>query len=328
MGAPSRRGNRFAAIANGDTLGFGRAAPATPERSVSGGRSESGRRGTAHATSDLRRRPDVMSECGSLEDFVDRHRSLFVLTGAGCSTRSGVPDYRDVDGKWKRTPPVTVQAFMGDETTRRRYWARSLIGWRRFRRARPNDTHRALARLEAMGKSELLLTQNVDRLHQAAGSARVIDLHGRLDRVRCMGCGRSVSRDEVQDELGRLNAGWLALDAADAPDGDADLDSADFSSFAAPSCRRCGGVLKPDVVFFGETVPRDRVDTAARHLERADAMLIVGSSLMVYSGFRFVEMAARAGKPVAAVNLGRTRADGLLALKVEQACEAALAFLL
>jgi NAD-dependent SIR2 family protein deacetylase len=269
-----------------------------------------------------------MMECMSLRDFVDRHRSLFVLTGAGCSTSSGIPDYRDADGKWKRQQPVTYQAFMSEEKTRRRYWARSLIGWRRIRRARPNDAHRALARLEAMGRSELLLTQNVDRLHQAAGSVRVIDLHGRIDRVRCMNCELRAARDELQDELGRLNAGWLDLEAADAPDGDAELDSADFSSFIVPSCRRCGGVLKPDVVFFGESVPRDRVDAAARHLDEADAMLIVGSSLMVYSGFRFVQLAASAGKPVAAVNLGRTRADGLLTLKAEEACEAALAFLL
>ncbi len=280
------------------------------------------------APSALQRYHGLMTACSSLQNFVDRHRSLFILTGAGCSTSSGIPDYRDSDGKWKRMPPVTYQAFMGDEATRRRYWARSLVGWRRFRRARPNDAHRALARLEAMGKSELLLTQNVDRLHQAAGSARVINLHGRLDQVRCMGCGRKMSRDELQDELVRLNAGWLDMDAADAPDGDADLDCADFSSFVAPSCRGCGGVLKPDVVFFGENVPRDRVDAAARHLNEADAVLIVGSSLMVYSGYRFVEAAARAGKPAAAVNLGQTRADGLLALKVERPCEAALAFLL
>jgi NAD-dependent SIR2 family protein deacetylase len=269
-----------------------------------------------------------MTECSSLQEFVDRHRRLFILTGAGCSTRSGIPDYRDADGKWKRVQPVTYQAFMGEEKTRRRYWARSLIGWRRIRRARPNDAHRALARLEAMGRSELLLTQNVDRLHQMAGSTWVIDLHGRIDLVRCMGCERRMSRDELQDELGRRNPGWLDLDAADAPDGDADLESADFSSFVVPPCRRCGGVLKPDVVFFGENVPRDRIGAAARHLDEADAMLVVGSSLMVYSGFRFVEAAARAGKPVAAVNLGRTRADALLALKSQQACEDALAFLL
>jgi NAD-dependent SIR2 family protein deacetylase len=269
-----------------------------------------------------------MTECGSLQNFVDRHRRLFVLTGAGCSTRSGIPDYRDTHGQWKRAQPVTYQAFMGEEKTRRRYWARSLIGWRRIRQARPNDAHRALARLEAMGRSELLLTQNVDRLHQAAGSTRVIDLHGRIDLIRCMDCERRSPRDELQDELGRLNGDWLDLDATEAPDGDADLEGADFSCFVTPSCRRCGGVLKPDVVFFGENVPRDRVDAACRHLDEADAMLIVGSSLMVYSGFRFVQRAASLGKQVAAVNLGRTRADGLLTLKAELPCELALAFLL
>jgi NAD-dependent SIR2 family protein deacetylase len=217
---------------------------------------------------------------------------------------------------------------MAHEATRRRYWARSLIGWRRISRAKPNDAHRALARLEAMGKSEILLTQNVDRLHQAAGSAAVIDLHGRLDHVRCMGCGRVTPRDALQEELSQLNPQWLAREAVVAPDGDADLDDVDFSTFAAPSCPRCGGVLKPDVVFFGENVPRDRVEAAMRHLDDGDAMLIVGSSVMVYSGFRFVEAASRAGKPIAAVNLGRTRADHLLTLKVEASCEAALAFLL
>ena len=269
-----------------------------------------------------------MSAFGSLQDFVDRHRRLFVLTGAGCSTNSGIPDYRDRDGNWKRQPPVTYQAFLSDEETRRRYWARSMIGWRRFGRALPNDAHRALARLEKSGKSEVLLTQNVDRLHQAAGNERVIDLHGRLDLVRCMGCGRKSTREDFQEQLGRLNAGWLDLDAAAAPDGDADLEARDFTSFVVPACPHCLGMLKPDVVFFGETVPRDVVDAAAEHLRQADAMLVVGSSLMVYSGFRFVQTAARAGIPIAAVNLGRTRADELLALKVEQACESALSFLL
>jgi NAD-dependent SIR2 family protein deacetylase len=269
-----------------------------------------------------------MTSHTSLPDFVDRHPRLFVLTGAGCSTNSGIPDYRDANGNWKRQQPVTYQAFMSEEATRRRYWARSLIGWRRFGGAIPNDAHRALARLEATGKCEQVLTQNVDRLHQAAGSLGVIDLHGRLDLVRCMGCARTMPREQLQHEMGRLNAPWLELDAADAPDGDADLVAQDFSSFAVPACRHCEGVLKPDVVFFGESVSRDLVDTAAQHLQQADAMLIVGSSLMVYSGFRFVQMAARLGKPIAAVNLGRTRADDLLALKVEQPCEQALAFLL
>jgi len=264
----------------------------------------------------------------ALEEFVDRHPRLFVLTGAGCSTNSGIPDYRDSHGNWKRTPPVTYQAFMGDEATRQRYWARSLVGWRRFGRAQPNDAHRALARLEARGRCELLVTQNVDRLHQAAGSRQVIDLHGRLGLLRCMGCGAKIPRQEFQQALERSNADWLALDAADAPDGDADLEAEDFASFIVPSCTSCGGVLKPDVVFFGENVPRDIVATAQDHLQQSDGMLIVGSSLMVYSGFRFVRTAAQRGLPVAAINLGRTRADDLLTLKVEDRCEAALAFLL
>jgi NAD-dependent SIR2 family protein deacetylase len=262
-----------------------------------------------------------------LQEFIDKHQRLFVLTGAGCSTNSGIPDYRDADGNWKRVQPVTLQAFMGEEATRRRYWARSLLGWRRFGRAVPNDAHRALARLEQIGKSEVLLTQNVDRLHQAAGSKAVLDLHGRLDQVRCMGCENRIRREDFQQDLGRLNADWLDLDAADAPDGDADLDM-DFSAFMVPACAACGGVLKPDVVFFGETVPRDLVDKALAHLDGADGMLIVGSSLMVYSGFRFVQAAARMRKPIAAVNLGRTRADDVLTFKVEESCEAALAFLL
>ncbi|MCA1411994.1 NAD-dependent protein deacetylase [Bradyrhizobium sp. NBAIM20] len=263
-----------------------------------------------------------------LQDFIGRHERLFVLTGAGCSTNSGIPDYRDSQGNWKRTQPVNFQAFMSDEPTRRRYWARSLIGWRRFGRARPNDAHRALARLEANGRCGMLLTQNVDRLHQSAGHRQVIDLHGRLDLVRCMGCGAKTPREEFQHALGRANAAWLTLDAADAPDGDADLEHEDFSSFEVPPCEACGGILKPDVVFFGENVPREVVATAQDHLAEADAMLIVGSSLMVYSGFRFVQAAARRNIPIAAVNLGRTRADDLLTLKVEERCEAALAFLL
>lgn len=269
-----------------------------------------------------------MTRYETLQDFIESHARLFILTGAGCSTSSGIPDYRDADGQWKRPPPVTFQAFMGQEAVRRRYWARSLIGWRRFSKAKPNDTHRALARLEAKDKAEYLVTQNVDRLHQAAGSARVIDLHGRLDVVRCMGCEQRTPREAWQDELDRLNPGWFDLQAASAPDGDADLDGIDFSEFAIPPCRSCGGVVKPDVVFFGENVAREKVEAAEQRLEQADGVLVVGSSLMLYSGFRFADAAARLKKPIAAVNLGRTRADGLLALKVTQNCETALAFLL
>jgi NAD-dependent SIR2 family protein deacetylase len=264
----------------------------------------------------------------SLEDFISRHRRLFILTGAGCSTPSGIPDYRDEQGNWKRSPPVTYQAFMATEATRRRYWARSLVGWRWFGQAQPNSAHQALAALEAMGKTELLVTQNVDRLHQAAGSSRVIDLHGRLDLVRCLGCERRTPRGVFQAELAGHNPAWAALDAAAAPDGDAELETADFSSFTVPGCAACGGLLKPDVVFFGENIPRERVERAYEHLARADAMLIIGSSLMVYSGYRFAQAAARQGLPIAAVNLGRTRADELLTLKLTRPCAEALEFLL
>ncbi|UPG73606.1 NAD-dependent protein deacetylase [Roseomonas gilardii subsp. gilardii] len=269
-----------------------------------------------------------MTDPAPLQAFLDRHPRLFLLTGAGVSTNSGIPDYRDAEGQWKRSPPVTLQAFLGQGTTRRRYWARGMVGWRFFRTVRPNRAHLALTRLEQRGGVEILLTQNVDRLHQAAGSRRVIDLHGRLDVVRCLACGHTMPREEMQAELVRLNPDWAGLAAGIAPDGDADLEGRDFAGFVVPDCPVCGGLLKPDVVFFGENVPRARVEDAFQALERADAVLVVGSSLMVYSGFRFVQAAVKAGKPVAAVNLGRTRADGMLALKVEQGCEEALAFLL
>jgi NAD-dependent SIR2 family protein deacetylase len=263
-----------------------------------------------------------------LGEFIERHPRLFVLTGAGCSTDSGIPDYRDANGDWKRARPVMFQAFMGDLHTRRRYWARSLIGWRHFGHAQPNGAHRALARLGQQGRTEVLVTQNVDGLHQSAGSPDVIDLHGRLDQVRCMGCGWRSDRQELQKRLLDLNPSWERLDARDAPDGDADLDGLDFSGFDIPDCERCGGILKPNVVFFGESVPRERVTAALEAVGRADAVLVIGSSLMVYSGYRFAQVAAKAGKPIAAVNLGRTRADELLALKVNQPCVPALAFLL
>jgi NAD-dependent SIR2 family protein deacetylase len=262
----------------------------------------------------------------AVRGFIEAHPRLFVLTGAGCSTDSGIPDYRDLEGGWKRPPPVTLQAFMGEPATRSRYWARSMIGWRRFGSARPNAAHLALARLEQDGRIEGLVTQNVDRLHQAAGSREAIDLHGRLDVVRCMQCEARLPRAHVQQGLEALNPGWVALEAGAAPDGDADLDGRDFAGFRVPPCPRCNGILKPDVVFFGEGVPRDRVERAMRHLQAADAMLVAGSSLMVYSGYRFTVMAARLGKPIAALNLGRTRADALLALKVEASCADGLSF--
>lgn len=249
---------------------------------------------------------------------------MFVLTGAGVSTDSGIPDYRDTDGEWKRKPPMTLQTFMGDDLARARYWARSMVGWRRFGQVQPNASHRALARLQHRGLVSILVTQNVDGLHEAAGSRDVVDLHGRLDEVRCMNCDWRGGRQAWQETLHERNPDWIAFEADDAPDGDADLDGVDFASFRVPPCPRCGGIVKPDVVFFGETVPRDRVDRANAGLMAADAVLVAGSSLMVYSGYRFVTAASRNGMPIAAINLGRTRADNLLTLKVELPCAVAL----
>jgi NAD-dependent SIR2 family protein deacetylase len=262
-----------------------------------------------------------------LRHFITEHQTLFVLTGAGVSTESGIPDYRDREGQWKRTPPVTWQAFMGEQATRQRYWARSMVGWRRFGSALPNPVHYALVELQRRGQIGLLVTQNVDRLHQRAGSRDVVDLHGRLDQVRCMACERREPRETFQQTLCQRNPDWATLDAADAPDGDADLENQDFARFEVPPCPRCGGIMKPDVVFFGENVPRERVEAATLAWQQADAVLVLGSSLMVYSGFRFINAAAKAGKPVAAVNLGQTRADALLTLKIDARCDQALAFL-
>ena len=270
----------------------------------------------------------MVPQKSALAEFIERYASIVVLSGAGCSTASGIPDYRHADGTWKRAPPVSLRAFMGDARMRQRYWARSLAGWPRFHRACPNDAHRALAELERRGRLALLVTQNVDGLHQAAGSTRVLDLHGRLDRVCCMMCGACSEREALQLELLRRNPGWAQLRASAAPDGDADLACTDLADFEVPTCERCDGVLKPDVVFFGESVPPERVTRAMQAVRAADAMLVIGSSLMVYSGYRFVHAAALAGKPVAAVNLGRTRADELLALKIDAPCASALGFLL
>jgi NAD-dependent SIR2 family protein deacetylase len=261
-----------------------------------------------------------------LREFLDRYPRLFVLTGAGVSTDSGIPDYRGADGEWKRpSRPVQFRDFMTDVATRKRYWARGVVGWQHLHRAVPNDAHRALARLEHAGRVELLVTQNVDRLHQAAGSEAVVDLHGRADVVRCMGCERRIPRADYQAELVDLNPAWPDLGARAAPDGDADLAGADYDSFRVSDCAACGGTLKPDVVFFGESVPKERVERSMQALGAADAALVIGSSLMVYSGYRFARAAAELGKPIAAVNLGRTRADELLALKVEATCASALA---
>jgi len=248
---------------------------------------------------------------------------VFVLTGAGCSTASGIPDYRDADGQWKRTPPVTYQAFTGDPLTNARYWARSFVGWPRMAQSQPNAAHRTLAAWQG-GRLSQLLTQNVDGLHERAGSRDVIDLHGRIDQVVCLQCRALSARAALQERLHAANPDWHGLEAATAPDGDADLEGLDFSRFRVPPCDVCGGMLKPDVVFFGENVPRERYERALAALDASEALLVVGSSLMVYSGFRFARIAHEAGKPIALLNRGQTRADALADLKLDADCVAVL----
>ena len=261
-----------------------------------------------------------------LARFARDHPRLFVLTGAGISTPSGIPGYRDAEGNWQRTPPVTHQEFVRSEAARKRYWTRSLAGWPAVQDALPNAAHNALASLERMGRMTRLVTQNVDGLHQRAGSREVIDLHGRLDRVVCLDCGAVQARESVQEAMQSANPGFASRSAQLAPDGDAEL-AIDCSEFAVPACGRCGGTLKPDVVFFGDGVPRPRVQSAFDALDAADAMLVVGSSLMAYSGYRFCERARDLGKPIAALNRGRTRADALFALKIDADCVPTLSLL-
>jgi NAD-dependent SIR2 family protein deacetylase len=265
--------------------------------------------------------PDALDD--HLFTWIARHRRVFALTGAGCSTASGIPDYRDDQGEWKRRPPVMIQAFLAQEAVYRRYWARAYVGWPRVAAAAPSAAHRAFAAWEAAGTLVQLVTQNVDSLHQRAGSRLVIDLHGRLEDVICLGCGVRSSRSSLQTVMAATNCGWRA-DAATAPDGDADIDGHVIDAFTAPRCDACCGMLKPDVVFFGENVPAARYQQAADALATADALLVAGSSLMVYSGFRFVRLAHDAGLPIAIVNRGRTRGDDLAEIKIERDVGAAL----
>jgi NAD-dependent SIR2 family protein deacetylase len=261
----------------------------------------------------------------SVARFLDRHPRLLVLTGAGCSTASGIPDYRDEAGAWKHRRPMSFHEFTSSAAARRRYWAGSLRGWPRVRDAQPSGAHAVLQLLEQQGRVDRIVTQNVDGLHRKAGSRRVIDLHGRLDVVECLSCGAHCGREDVQTLLVRWNAQRLASEpGALRPDGDTAV-ADDLASFQVPDCRECGGVLKPHVVFFGENVPRLRVEEVYQSLRRVDALLVVGSSLMVYSGYRFVLAALELGLSVAAINQGSTRADGLFALKVVGECGAVLA---
>jgi len=271
--------------------------------------------------------PRPVSEApGRLDALVEllADRPFAALVGAGCSTESGIPDYRGPGSGRTPVRPIMYQEFVRSADARARYWARSAVGWRRVADARPNPAHRALAGLETTGVLAGVITQNVDGLHGRAGSRRVVELHGSLAEVRCLDCGRREARDALQGRLLEMNPGWAAhvraagsLDGVSTPDGDASIPESLTRGFRVPGCRGCGGVLKPDVVFFGENVPTAVVDAAWAVYEEAAAVLVVGSSLTVYSGRRFVDRAANDGRPVAIVNLGPTRGDDRAAVRIE-----------
>jgi NAD-dependent deacetylase sirtuin 4 len=251
---------------------------------------------------------------GDLVTLLDGRRFV-ALTGAGCSTESGIPDYRG-QGRTGPRNPIQHDAYLRRHEVRQRYWARATIGWVRFSGARPNAAHEALAALERAGASTGIITQNVDRLHHAAGSRRVVELHGALAEVRCLSCARVEPRAAVHERLCVENPGWLARAAAPTPDGDADLPDDAVAEFRVVACVACGGVLKPDVVFFGGTVGEATMTDAWALLDASAALLVVGSSLTVYSGFRFVRRARELGLPVALLNDGPTRADDLVDVRI------------
>ena len=270
---------------------------------------------------------NTLTECGptaALQEFVESYQPLVILTGAGCSTESGIPGYRDQAGRWKHRQPVQYMDFVRQHETRKRYWSRSMLGWPRIAEAHPNPTHYALALLEQTGLTRYLITQNVDGLHQKAGSRALLELHGGLAWVICLECRIRIPRAEIQKILLHENPGHGRVVDIFAPDGDAFVETQDLSSFRVPACPKCRGILKPDVVFFGEQVPKSRIHLALSELDHARALLVVGSSLMVYSGYRFCKYVKAQNKTVAIINQGRTRADGEVDLKVELASQMVL----
>ncbi|XP_037535262.1 NAD-dependent protein lipoamidase sirtuin-4, mitochondrial [Nematolebias whitei] len=258
-----------------------------------------------------------------LQDFVTRARRLFVITGAGFSTESGIPDYRSEGvGLYARTDrrPMQHSEFIRSAKSRQRYWARNFVGWPQFSSHRPNRGHAVLRRWEDGGKLHWLLTQNVDALHAKAGHKRLTELHGCSHRVLCLGCGAITAREDLQRRFASLNPGWRAQAGTVAPDGDVFLEEEQVLNFRVPSCEQCGGILKPDVTFFGDTVSRATVQCVHDRLAESDLVLVVGSSLQVYSGYRFLLAASDRKMPIAILNIGPTRADHLAELKVSGRC--------
>jgi len=255
----------------------------------------------------------------TLEDLAHclRGRRLAVLTGAGVSTESGIPDYRSPEASKRVRRPIHGPEFVRSEALRRRYWARSMVGWPRFREARPGPSHLAIAQLEAAGVVRGLVTQNVDRLHHVAGSRRVIELHGALAETVCLDCGCIEDRDRLQERMRELNPSWLDGPSPMAPDGDADLPDELIEGFVTPACVQCDGVLKPNVVFFGHNVAKPVVEQAFAMIDEAEALLVAGTSLAVFSGYRFLLRAAERNIPIGIVNRGPVRGEERATVKVD-----------
>ncbi len=270
---------------------------------------------------------NLTEDTAALAAWLDDFPRIVALTGAGISAASGIPTYRDGQGRWQHSQPITHGAFVEQHRARQRYWARSMLGWPLMRDAVPNQGHRALACLESRNHVQLLITQNVDRLHQRAGSTNAVDLHGRLDRVVCLDCGTRCNRESVQLQLRELNDHLIGQTAEARPDGDTALSSDAVATVRYPACESCGGTLKPDVVFFGGSVPAERVKRCRQAIAAADALLVIGSSVQVYSGFRFCRHARQLEKPIGIINPGQTRADELAALRLSRECGPLLASL-
>ena len=261
---------------------------------------------------------DIGKRAEGLADFFNTHSNVLVLTGAGISVPSGIPEYRDENGNWKHSRPVQYQEFLRSALVYRRYWARSTLGWRVMGQAAPNAAHHALAQLEAAKLVDCVVTQNVDQLHTRAGQRAVINLHGHLGTASCQQCDFQIGRDALQAQLEASNSDWLAeyrAPVSQKPDGDVAMEDAAHELFVPPKCSSCNGLIKPDVVFFGENIPASTSETVRARQASADALIVIGSSLIVFSGFRIARDFHQRGLPIGLINPGKTRADELVSFK-------------
>ncbi|MCW8876580.1 MAG: NAD-dependent protein deacetylase [Kangiellaceae bacterium] len=259
-------------------------------------------------------------QLSQVQQLLSSRQHWLVITGAGISTESGIPTYRNDNGDWVRSDPITHQQFLESEDKRKRYWARSAVGWPMIAKARPSKTHKALVEIENKGFLSGLITQNVDRLHQKAGHNKVIDLHGRMDRVKCLSCGNAEERSDLQLRIIDKNRFLESITGEVAPDGDASIEEEITERIDIVACKNCNGVLMPDVVFYGGSVPKQTNEATAKLYSRSKGLLVLGSSLMVYSSYRFCKLAKQDSKPIVLINKGKTRADELADIKLVEDC--------